>query len=52
MLENKYVKIKTSLRPYKKQMDFCHKLYKMEKKKYYVKLDLNLKNDKTCSKEF
>ena len=42
-LESKYVKNKTSenLRSYKKQRNFCSKLYKKERKKYYERLDLN-----------
>ena len=42
-LESKYVKSKTSetLKSYKKQRNFCSKLYKKERKKYYERLDLN-----------
>ena len=42
-LESKYVKNKTSanLKSYKKQRNFCSKLYKKERKKYYKSLDLN-----------
>ena len=39
---NRYYKCKTdvSLRAYKKQKNFCSKLYKKERKKYYTNLDL------------
>ena len=42
-LQSKYVKNKTSgnLKSYKKQTNFCSKLYKKESKKYYQRLDLN-----------
>ena len=42
-LESKYVKNKTNenLKSYKKQRNFCSKLYKKERKKYYERLDLN-----------
>ena len=42
-LESKFVKNKTSenLKSYKKQRNFCSKLYKKERKKYYERLDLN-----------
>ena len=42
-LESKYVKTKTSenLKSYIKQINFCSKLYKKERKKYYGRLDLN-----------
>ena len=42
-LESKYVKNKTSenLKSYKKQRNFCSKLYKKEREKQYEKLDLN-----------
>ena len=42
-LESKYVKNKTSenLKSYKKQRNFCSKLCKKERKKYYERLDLN-----------
>ena len=42
-LERKYVKNKTNanLKSYKKQRNFCSKLYKKERKKYYERLDLN-----------
>ena len=42
-LESKYVKNKASqnLRSFKKQRNFCSKLYKKERKKYYERLDLN-----------
>ena len=41
-LESKYVKNKTNenLKSYKKQRNFCSKLYKKERKKYYEMLDL------------
>ena len=40
-LENKYYKNKSveSLRAYKKQKNFCSRLYKKERKKYYTNLD-------------
>ena len=49
-LESKYAKNKTSenLKFYKKQRNFCSKLYKKERKKY-ERLDLN---NVTDSKEF
>ena len=42
-LESKYVKNRTNenLKSYKKQRNFCSKLYKKERKKYYERLDLN-----------
>ena len=42
-LERKYVRNKTNanLKSYKKQRNFCSKLYKKERKKYYERLDLN-----------
>ena len=50
-LESKYVKNKTNenLKSYKKQRNFCSKLYKKERKKYYEML--NLKNV-TDNKDF
>ena len=41
MLENKYHKNKSvdSLRAYKKQNNFCSRLYKREREKYYTNLD-------------
>ena len=41
-LESKYVKNKTNenLKSYKKQRNFCSKLYKKERKKYHERLDL------------
>ena len=41
-LENRYQKSKTeeSLRAYKQQKNFCSRLYKKERKKYYTNLDL------------
>ena len=41
-LESKYVKnkINENLKSYKKQRNFCSKLYKKERKKYYEMLDL------------
>ena len=49
-LENRYYKSKTgeSLRAYKKQNNFCSKLYKKERKKYYTNLDINKITD--CKK--
>ena len=49
-LENRYYKSKTgeSLRAYKKQKNFCSKLYKKERKKYYTNLDINKITD--CKK--
>ena len=49
--ENKHVKINTNenLKSYKKQRNFCNKLYKKERKKYYEML--NLKNV-TDNKDF
>ena len=46
-LKSKYVKNKTSenLKSYKKQRNFCSKLYKKETKKYCEKLDLNTVTD-------
>ena len=50
-LENRYYKSKTeeSLRAYKKQKNFCSRLYKKERKKYYTNLDLRKITD---SKKF
>ena len=50
-LETKYLKYrtKTNLTSYKKQRNFCSKLYKKERKKYYN--NLNIKNI-TENKEF
>ncbi len=50
-LENRYYKIKTSesLRFYKKQKNFCSRLYKKERKKYYTNLDVRKITD---SKKF
>ena len=50
-LESKYVKNKTNenLKSYKKQSNFCSKLYKKERKKYYEMLDLK---NVTDNKEF
>ena len=50
-LGNKYVKNKTNenLKSYKKQRNFCSKLYKKERKKYYEMLDLK---NVTDNKEF
>ena len=50
-LESKYVKNKTNenLKSNKKQRNFCSKLYKKERKKYYEMLDLE---NVTDSKEF
>ena len=50
-LETKYIRSKTSenLKVYKKQRDFCSKLHKKERRKYYEKLDLNKFTD---NKEF
>ena len=41
-LENQYFKIKSkeSLRVYNKQNNFCSRLYKKERKRYYANLDL------------
>ena len=49
--ENKHVKINTNenLKSYKKQRNFCSKLYKKERKKYYEMLDLK---NVTDNKEF
>ena len=46
-LESKCVKNKTSenLKSYKKQRNFCSKLYKKERKKSYERLDLNNATD-------
>ena len=52
-LESKYVKNKTNenLKSYKKQRNFCSKLYKKERKKYYEMLDLkNVTDNKDESK--
>ena len=50
-LESKYVKNKTNEKPksYKKQSNFCSKLYKKERKIYYEMLDLK---NVTDNKEF
>ena len=50
-LENQYYKYKTyeSLRVYKKQKNFCSRLYKKERKKYYTNLDIKKITD---SKKF
>ena len=42
-LESKYVKNKTSenLKSYKRQINFCSKLYKKERKNYYERLNSN-----------
>ena len=42
-LESKYLKNRTNenLKSYKKQRNFCSKLYKKERKKYYERLDWN-----------
>ena len=50
-LESKHVKNKTNenLKSYKKQRNFCSKLYKKERKKYYEMLDLK---NVTDNKEF
>ena len=50
-LENEYVKNKNNenLKSYKKQRNFCSKLYKKERKKYYKMLDLK---NVTDNKEF
>ena len=41
-LETKYLKTKpqTDLKLYKKHKNFCSKLYKKEKRKYYESLDM------------
>ena len=41
-LESKYVKNKTSenLKSYKRQINFCSKLYKKERKNYYERLNI------------
>ena len=41
-LESKYLKKKNpeSVRAYKKQKNYCSRLYKKERKRYYVKLDM------------
>ena len=46
-LENRYQKSKTeeSLRAYKQQKNFCSRLYKKERKKYYTNLDLKKLTD-------
>ena len=46
-LESKHVKNKTNenLKSYKKQRNFCSKLYKKERKKYYEMLDLKNATD-------
>ena len=52
-LKSKYVKNKTNenLKSYKKQRNFCSKLYKKERKKYYEMLDLkNVTDNKDESK--
>ena len=48
-LENRYYRDKSdeSLRAYKKQKNFCSRLYKKERKKYYTNLDLTNITDKT-----
>ena len=42
-LEGKCLKNKTNenLKSHKRQINFCSKLYKIERKKYYERLDLN-----------
>ena len=42
-LQNKYLKNNTDiiLKAYKKESNFCDKLYKKERKKYYSKLHVN-----------
>ena len=50
MLENKYHKNKSvdSLRAYKKQKNFCSRLFKKERKRYYTNLDpKNVTDSKT-----
>ena len=46
-LENRYHKNKSgeSLRAYKKQKNFCSRLYKNERKKYYTNLDVKKVTD-------
>ena len=46
-LENRYYRDKSeeSLRAYRKQKNFCSRLYKMERKRYYTSLDLTKVND-------
>ena len=46
-LQNNYFKNKTfeNLRNYKKQKNFCSKLYKKEKRQYYNNLDLRKVTD-------
>ena len=46
-LENRYHKDKTgeSLRDYRKQKNFCSRLYKKEKKKYYSSVDVKKTTD-------
>ena len=41
-LETKYLKTKTQtdLKQYKKHKNFCNKLYKKERRKYYKPLDM------------
>ena len=49
-LQTKYMKYKTNeyLRALKKQRNFCSKLYKKERKKFYSNLDMNnITNNKT-----
>ena len=50
-LENRYYKYKSgeNLRAYKKQNNFCSRLYKRERKKYYTNLDIRKMTD---SKKF
>ena len=50
-LETKYLKtkIQTDLKLYKKHKNFCSKLYKRERRKYYVLLDMK---NVLVSKEF
>ena len=55
MLENKYHKNKSvdSLRAYKKQNNFCSRIYKKERKKYYTNLDpKNVTDSKKFRKTF
>ena len=46
-LENRYYKTKSdeNLRAYKKQKNFCSRLYKKERKKYYTNLDVKKVTD-------
>ena len=55
-LENKYISTSTveNMNKYKKHKNFCSKLYKKEKKKFYSQLDIkNITDNKLfCKRRF